>query len=161
MFNFKRKLILNFSVIIIFLLIFSLSLTSCDIIAKFLQKKILETESVAASSEIDNEGKDKDVDMLPADSSKDNSADVIDVAPEVWKPANDINGFKVAYFDVGSSLESDHFEHRVANVFVVNPDGSDKKLIYSDIDEKYDLGFIYSTSPDGKKVLGMLTEGGR
>ena len=65
------------------------------------------------------------------------------------------------YFDVGSSQESNHFEHRVANIFSVKPDGTDKKLIFSDIDEKYDLGNVYSVSPDGTKILCHFVEGGR
>lgn len=70
-------------------------------------------------------------------------------------------GKSLAYFEVGSDPQSNHFEHRVGYIYSVNPDVSSKKLIYSDLNEKYDLGFIYGASPDGKKILGMLTEGGR
>jgi Tol biopolymer transport system component len=69
--------------------------------------------------------------------------------------------YAIAYFEVTSSSESNHFEHRVGNIYAVSADGADKNLIYSDIDNKYDLGNIFSASPDGTKIIGMLTEGGR
>ena len=68
--------------------------------------------------------------------------------------------YGIAYFEVTSSSESDHFEHRVGNIYAVSADGAGKKLIYSDINNKYDLGNIFGASPDGTKILGMLTEGG-
>jgi hypothetical protein len=69
--------------------------------------------------------------------------------------------YGIAYFEVTSSSESNHFEHRVGNIYAVSADGADKKLIYSDINDKYDLGNIFGASPDGTKILGMLADGGR
>jgi len=69
--------------------------------------------------------------------------------------------YGIAYFEVTSSSESNHFEHRVGNIYAVSADGADKKLIYSDIDNEYDLGNIFGASPDGTKILGMLADGGR
>ena len=43
--------------------------------------------------------------------------------------------YKIAYLDLTTSEQSEHFEHRVANIFAVNPDGSDREIIFSDIDE--------------------------
>ena len=40
--------------------------------------------------------------------------------------------YYIAYFEVGSDEDSLHFEHRVANVLTVSPDGSDERLIYTD-----------------------------
>jgi hypothetical protein len=50
--------------------------------------------------------------------------------------------YYIAYFEVVSDEKSMHFEHRVANVFTISPDGTDKKLSYTDLDEKYDLSRI-------------------
>ncbi len=69
--------------------------------------------------------------------------------------------YGIAYFEVTSSSESNHFEHRVGNIYAISADGADKKLIYSDIDNEYDLGNIFGASPDGTKILGMLADGGR
>jgi hypothetical protein len=69
--------------------------------------------------------------------------------------------YKVAYFEVTSSSESKHFEHRVGNIYAVSVGGADKKLVYSDIENEFDLGNIFSASPDGTKILGMLADGGR
>ncbi|MFC2145678.1 TolB family protein, partial [Actinomycetota bacterium] len=67
----------------------------------------------------------------------------------------------VLYLEVSISEESMHFEHRIANIYSVDPDGSDRMLIYSDIDEKYDLGRIYNVSPEGSSILCSFFEGGR
>ena len=72
-----------------------------------------------------------------------------------------LRNIAVAYFEVTSSSESNHFEHRVGNIYAVSAGDTDKKLIYSDIENKYDLGNIFGASPDGTKILGMLAEGGR
>jgi hypothetical protein len=72
-----------------------------------------------------------------------------------------VQEYGIAYFEVTSSSESNHFEHRVGNIYAVSADGADKKLIYSDIDNEYDLSNIFSASPDGTKILGMLADGGR
>ena len=69
--------------------------------------------------------------------------------------------YKIAYLDLTTSEQSEHFEHRVANIFAVNPDGSDREIIFSDIDEQYDLSRVYSVSPDGKNLSCMFFEEGR
>jgi Tol biopolymer transport system component len=69
--------------------------------------------------------------------------------------------YYIAYFEVGSDEKSMHFEHRVANVFTISPNGTDKKLTYTDLDEKYDLSRIYAISPDGSKISCGFYEGGR
>ncbi len=69
--------------------------------------------------------------------------------------------YSVAYFEVSIDESSMHFEHRMASVSAVNPDGTDEKLIYSDLNEKYDLGRIYSVSPDSSRISCGFYEGGR
>ncbi|MBM3707905.1 MAG: hypothetical protein FJW69_06160 [Actinobacteria bacterium] len=159
MFNFKRKKILFFAVVYVFLFILVLTLTSCDVIKEFLLKKVSLAESAFISPE--NDDKDNNKGVVAEESSKDTSAEVDIKSTESEEPNDNIINYRVAYFDVGISPDSNHFEHRVANIYSVNSDGSGKKLIYSDIEQDYDMGFIYNTSPDGKKILGMLTEEGR
>ena len=69
--------------------------------------------------------------------------------------------YYIAYFEVGIDENSMHFEHRVANVVAISPDGTDKKLVYTDLNEKYDLGRIYGISPDGSRISCGFFEGGR
>jgi Tol biopolymer transport system component len=69
--------------------------------------------------------------------------------------------YYIAYFEVGSDEKSMHFEHRVADVFTISPDGTDKRLTYTDLNEKYDLSRIYAISPDGSKISCGFYEGGR
>jgi len=69
--------------------------------------------------------------------------------------------YYIAYFEVGIDENSMHFEHRVANVVAISPDGTDKKLVYTDLNEKYDLNKIYSVSPDSSKISCRFYEGGR
>lgn len=73
----------------------------------------------------------------------------------------EITGYRIVFLEITSSEKSNHFEHRVANIYAVNADGSGKELIFSDIEEKYDLGRVYSASPDGTKLCCQLFEGGR
>ncbi len=80
------------------------------------------------------------------------------------EPVEDIKEdirYQIAYLEIGISEDSKHFEHRVANIFSAAPDGSGGKLIYSDIGSKYELGWIYGISPDGKKISCGFFEGGR
>lgn len=69
--------------------------------------------------------------------------------------------YKIAYFGVGINEDSSHFEHRVAEIYSVSPDGSGKELVYSDIDEHFDLSRIYYVSPDNSQISCGFYEGGR
>ena len=69
--------------------------------------------------------------------------------------------YYIAYFEVGIDENSMHFEHRVANIYAVSPDGNDRRLVFTDLNEKYDLGRIYSISPDGSRISCEFFEGGR
>jgi len=71
------------------------------------------------------------------------------------------DNYRIIYFEVTSSEESNHFEHRVANVYSVKIDGSDKEIVYSDIEDENDLGQVFSISPDGKKIACMINDGAR
>src|SRR4030066_948316 len=54
-----------------------------------------------------------------------------------------------------------HFEHRVANIIAISPDGRNENVIYTDLNEKYDLSRIYGVSPDSSKISSGFYEGGR
>jgi hypothetical protein len=69
--------------------------------------------------------------------------------------------YLAAFLEVGIDENSMHFEHRVAGIYTVSPDGSGKKLIFTDLDEKYDLGRVYGISPDGSMISCGFFEGGR
>ncbi|MHB1346196.1 MAG: TolB family protein, partial [Candidatus Humimicrobiaceae bacterium] len=68
---------------------------------------------------------------------------------------------RIIYFEVTSSEESNHFEHRVANIYSAKIDGSDKEIVYTDIDDKNDLGQVFNISPDGEKIACMINDGAR
>jgi len=72
-----------------------------------------------------------------------------------------LDNYRLVYFEITSDEKSNHFEHRVASIYSIKIDGNDKKLIYSDINDKYDLGSILSISPDGKKIACMIDDGAR
>ncbi|MDZ7837872.1 MAG: hypothetical protein U5N58_07915 [Actinomycetota bacterium] len=49
----------------------------------------------------------------------------------------------------------------MANIYSIGTDGSDRELIFSDIDYFWDLGRVYSVSPDGRWLVCSFFEGGR
>jgi Tol biopolymer transport system component len=69
--------------------------------------------------------------------------------------------YLVVFLEVGIDESSMHFEHRVADIYAVSPDGSNERLIFTDLNEKYDLGRIYGISPDGSKISCGFFEDGR
>ena len=80
------------------------------------------------------------------------------------EPAGDAgngNEYHIAFLEIGISGESTHFEHHVSNILTVAPDGSGRRLIYSDIEAEYELGWIYAISPDSTTISCGFFEGGR
>jgi hypothetical protein len=69
--------------------------------------------------------------------------------------------YLVAFLEIGIDEDSMHFEHRVAGIYAVSPDGSGRRLIFTDLNEKYDLGRVYRISPDGSMISCGFFEGGR
>jgi Tol biopolymer transport system component len=69
--------------------------------------------------------------------------------------------YLVAFLEIGIDEDSMHFEHRVAGIYAVSPDGSGRRLIFTDLNEKYDLGWIYGISPDGSMMSCGFFEDGR
>ncbi|MHB1276152.1 MAG: TolB family protein [Candidatus Humimicrobiaceae bacterium] len=71
------------------------------------------------------------------------------------------DNYRIIYFEVTSSEESKHFEHRVANVYSIKIDGSGKEIVYTDIGNENDLGQVFNISPDGEKIACMINDGAR
>jgi len=69
--------------------------------------------------------------------------------------------YLVVFLEVGIDENSMHFEHRVAGIYAVSSDGSNERLIFTDLNEKYDLGRIYGISPDGSRISCGFFEDGR
>lgn len=69
--------------------------------------------------------------------------------------------YLAVFLEVGIDENSMHFEHRVAGIYAVSPDGSGRRLIFTDLNEKYDLGRVYGISPDGSMISCGFFEGGR
>jgi len=69
--------------------------------------------------------------------------------------------YLAAFLEVGIDENSMHFEHRVAGIYAVSPDGRGRRLVFTDLNEKYDLGRVYGISPDGSMISCGFFEGGR
>jgi hypothetical protein len=69
--------------------------------------------------------------------------------------------YLAVFLEVGIDENSMHFEHRVAGIYAVSPDGSGRRLIFTDLNEKYDLGRVYGISPDDSMISCGFFEGGR
>ncbi|MDD3521185.1 MAG: hypothetical protein PHU65_08150, partial [Actinomycetota bacterium] len=71
------------------------------------------------------------------------------------------NPGKVVYLEIATDPQSNHFEHRVAKIFAKDILTGMEELIFSDIHERFEIGRVFSVSPDGKQILCDLVEGGR
>ena len=71
------------------------------------------------------------------------------------------DNYKIIYFEVASSAQSNHFEHRVASIYSIKIDGSEKETVYTDLKDKYDFGPVFGISPDGEKISCMINDGAR
>jgi hypothetical protein len=156
-----KLFLMSASLIILTLFIFSF--TSCcnltSLTSRFLKTQDLSNSEPTAKESIG--GSDSGF-----GTERETTGDKIASAPEAAEASTSGSGggtqeYAIAYFEVTSSSESNHFEHRVGNIYAVSANEADKQLIYSDIDNEYDLGSIFSVSPDGTMILGMLADGGR
>ena len=151
---------------ILILTLFIFSFTSCcnlsSLASRLIKTKDLSESGLTAKESIDNSESTSATEGDSAGSQTTPASEAAE-APTAGPSGSDTGSkeYSVAYFEVTSSSESNHFEHRVGNIYAVSAVGADKKLIYSDIKDKYDLGSIFGASPDGTKILGMLSDGGR
>jgi Tol biopolymer transport system component len=151
---------------LITLALFLFSFTSCCNLGS-LASRFIKTQDLSESNQTAKEGNGSSGSTSGAEedasSGQTTPASDAEEAPATEPSGSDTDSkeYSIAYFEVTSSSESNHFEHRVGNIYAVSADGADKKLIYSDIENEYDLGSIFGASPDGTKILGMLADGGR
>ena len=155
----KKFLVLKIIISALIILFLVFSSTSCTVALKIIKTALAVS---SGSSNSDNKASDESsnsdeqtqspgqTDNNQNSGSEDNkevSESTELVSPEV----SESSGLRLVYAEITSDSNSNHFEHRVENIYYVAADGSDKELIFSDINEKYDLGPVFSISPDGKK----------
>ena len=175
----KKSKLFNINItlnILLFLFIFSFSLifSSCDIARNILKNNISQSthESTSASNESANSSSTEEILTSNSNNYEDNSTssanDNSNIINNKTDSQSNVNNSKensgenkLIYLEITSDEKSNHFEHRVANIYSINLDGNNKKLLYSDINDKYDLGPIFDISPDGKKISCMINDGGR
>jgi hypothetical protein len=133
------KKILSIAGIILITFIIFIFLSSCTLIKKLSEINTSKVETTEDSTSIPDE--------------EDGQSGLPDNITDISQ--------QVLYLEIGISEDSMHFEHRIASIYSVDPYGSEKRLIYSDINEKYDLGRVYNVSPDGSSMLCGFFEGGR
>ena len=145
---------LSVVLVIVVIAIFTMTFTGCNL------SGILEQAASSASQE--EAGGDKG-DISEETTGARREEDETEEAGNEQNNPEEVTGtnFKIAYFEVSSAENSTHFEHRVAEIYAINPDGSEKELIYTDLEEKYDLSRIYHVSPDYSKIDCGFYEGGR
>ncbi|MCJ7471989.1 MAG: hypothetical protein MUP02_04180 [Actinobacteria bacterium] len=121
-----------FITLMIFLAILISVLISCQIIDRLVLNKIEESDE---GIKVDEQNE--------SDNSAEESVEIKEVIKEN----------EIIYFEIGIDENSTHFEHRVANIYSISTDDTERKLIYSDIADKYGLTSVYSISPDKTKIL--------
>lgn len=97
---------------------------------------------------------------IPTEEKPQDTEKIEEEINDISTDENDIN-YDVVYFEVGIDENSRHFESRVASVYRINPDGTNKEFIYTDINDEYGLAQVYSISPDGKKILCSISDDAR
>ena len=158
----KKKNQFLFSIILAVsaITIFTMTFTGCDLSEKLKQISSAASQKEAVSNESEISGiEDVAVETAKAPEAGDKTEAVSNAQnePEEFVGTN----YKIAYFEVDSAENSNHFEHRIGQIFSINPDGSEKELVYTDLEEKYDLSRIYHVSPDYSKISCGFYEGGR
>jgi len=150
----KKLMILKIIISTLIILFLVFSLTSCCAVASKIIKAALVVSSGSSSSDNKASGESEN---SGSDDSKEVSESTELVSPEL----SESGGLRLVYVEITSDPNSNHFEHRVENIYSVAADGSYKELIFSDIAEKYDLGPVFSISPDGKKIACKFVEGAK
>jgi Tol biopolymer transport system component len=165
----KKLMILKIIVSALVILFFIFSSTSCTVASKIIKAALAAN---SGSSSTDNKasgedgnsneqtqspGQNDNSENLGSEDSKEVSESTESMSPE----SSESGGLRLVYVEITSDPNSNHFEHRVENIYSVAVDGSYRELIFSDINEKYDLGPVFSISPDGKKIACKFVEGAR
>ncbi|MCL4418383.1 MAG: hypothetical protein M1365_17145 [Actinobacteria bacterium] len=151
------KIIISAFLIILFL---AFSLTSCTAVSKIIKTALAsssESSSTDTKAGTGSSNPDEQSQGSGTEESKEVSESVESTSPETGNNGD----LRLVYTEITSDPDSNHFEHRVENIYSVAADGSDKELIFSDINEKYDLGSVFGISPDRKKIACKFVEGAR
>jgi Tol biopolymer transport system component len=155
-------------VLLVLLMLSVLPLSSCCLITDIVKtaignNKSSTTTAIKSETSLVSTDSNDESDSSGSASIKDNiSQDTTGNEGENISQAGDSSGnYKIIYFEVASSAESNHFEHRVASIYSIDVDGSGKETVYTDLKDKYDLGPVFSISPDGEKIACMINDGAR
>ena len=166
----KKLMILKIIISTLIILFLVFSLTSCCAVASKMIKAALAVSSGSSSSNNKASGESGNPDEQTQSSEQagigenseiEDSKEVSESTESVSPEASENGGLRLVYTEITSDSKSNHFEHRVENIYSVATDGSFKELIFSDIKEDYDLGPVFSISPDGKKIACKFVEGAR
>lgn len=145
-------------ILLVLLMILVLPLSSCCSIQDIIKTAVgsTKTSNAAAASETTQTSTDS-TDL------SDSSGSTSDKENTTQDTVNNEGGnnYKIVYFEVASSAESNHFEHRVASIYSIKIDGSEKETVYTDLKDKNDLGPVFNISPDGEKIACMINDGAR
>ena len=116
-----------------------------------------------SSNTLENaEGSNDDADSSQSSGDNENASESSTTDSENnGNQSSSSDSYRIIYFEVTSSEESNHFEHRLANIYSIKIDGSNKEIVYTDIDDKNDLGQVFNISPDGEKIACMINDGAR
>jgi len=165
----KKLMILKIIISTLIILFLAYSSTSCCAVASKMIKAALAVSS--GNSSLDNkaigEGDNSDEQTQSSGQADNSENSGSEDSQEGSESAESVNpeasgsGLRLVYVEITSDSKSNHFEHRVENIYSVAADGSYKELIFSDIEEGYDLGPVFSISPDGKKIACKFVEGAR
>ena len=165
----KKLMILKIIISTLIILFLVFSSTSCCAVASKIIKAALSASSGCSSADnkASSEGCNSDEQTqsskqtdISKNSGSEDSKEVSE-STESMSPEASESGLRLVYVEITSDSKSNHFEHRVENIYSVAVDGSYKELIFSDIEEEYDLGPVFSISPDGKKIACKFVEGAR
>ncbi len=161
----KNKIIKTIFIIAVLTLLFSLGsvFSSCSIISSHL----FQEEEAGYSADSTQEETSSEISQDTENSENDSASATDNGESEDTTQENNTgseesdNPGKVVYLEITSDPKSNHFEHRVANIYAEDIKTGTEELIFSDINERFEIGRVFNISPDGEKILCDLVEGGR
>ena len=165
----KKLLVLKIIISALIILFLVFSSTSCAVASKIIKAALAASSgSSSADNKASGEGGNSNEQTqssgqagISENSEIEDSKEVSESTESMSPEASENGNLRLVYVEITSDPNSNHFEHRVENIYSVAIDGSDKELIFSDINEEYDLGPIFSISPDGGKIACKFVEGAR
>ena len=165
----KKLMILKIIISSLIILFLVFSSTSCTVASNIIKAALAgSSESSSADNKASGENGNSDEQTQnpgqagnSENSGSEDNKEISESTELVSPEASESGNLRLVYVEITSDPNSNHFEHRVENICSVAADGSDKELIFSDINEEYELGPIFSISPDGEKIACKFVEGAR